>query len=76
MQRRGIDVSVVEQVLAAPEQTVQGRSGKVVLQSRIQFGSPGRLYLVRAFVDVDRDPAEVVTVYRTSKFKKYWRASS
>jgi hypothetical protein len=31
------------------------------------------MYLVRVFVDVDRTPAEVVTVYRTSKMAKYWR---
>jgi len=24
-------------------------------------------------VEVDRDPPEVVTVYRTSKIDKYWR---
>jgi hypothetical protein len=29
--------------------------------------------LVRVFVDVDRTPAEVVAVYRTSKIAKYWR---
>jgi hypothetical protein len=32
-----------------------------------------KTYLVRVFVDVDRRPAEVVTVYRTSKMEKYWR---
>ena len=30
-------------------------------------------YLVRVVVDVDRNPAEVVTAYRTSKIAKYWR---
>jgi hypothetical protein len=37
------------------------------------MGSPTRVYLVRVFVDVDRDPPEVVTAYRTSKLPKYWR---
>jgi len=32
------------------------------------------IYLVRVFVDMDRHPAEIVTVYRTSKVSKYWRA--
>ena len=32
--------------------------------------------LVRVFVDVDRHPAEVVTVYRTTKISKYWREES
>jgi hypothetical protein len=41
------------------------------LQSRVVFeGGP---CLVRVFVDVDRTPAEVVAVYRTSKIAKYWR---
>jgi hypothetical protein len=35
----------------------------------------GKVYLVRVFVDVDRQPAEVVTVYRTSKVSKYWRGA-
>jgi len=42
-----------------------------VLQSRINVA--GRTYLVRAFVDVYRNPAEVVTVYLTGKLAKYWR---
>ena len=33
----------------------------------------GKTFLVRVFVDVDRDPAEVVTAYRTSKISKYWK---
>ena len=36
------------------------------------MGEPEKEYLVRVFVDIDRDPAEVVTVYRTSKIDKYW----
>jgi len=34
----------------------------------------GREYLVRVFLDVDRRPPDVVTVYRTSKIAQYWRA--
>jgi hypothetical protein len=43
-----------------------------VLQSRIAFA--GKTYLLRVFVDIDRDPAEIVTVYRTSRIAKYWKA--
>ncbi len=43
-----------------------------VLQSRIAFADG--TYLVRVFVDVDRRPAEVVTIYRTSHIARYWRA--
>jgi hypothetical protein len=39
----------------------------------MEFGEPPGVSLLRVFVDVDRDPPEVVTVYRTSKIEKYWR---
>jgi len=71
MLRRRIEERVVRQVLAAPEQRHAVRAGRDVLQSRIAFS--GKTYLLRVFVDIDRDPAEVVTVYRTSRIAKYWR---
>lgn len=72
MQRRGIGREVVLQVKSGPEQTIDVRPGRVVMQSRTT--QEGRVYLVRVFVDMDQHPAEVVTVYRTSKVSKYWRA--
>ena len=71
MRHRAIDEAIVAQVLANPEQRLQTRTGRDVLQSRIDFA--GRIFLVRVFVDVDRSPPEVVTAYRTSKIEKYWR---
>ena len=71
MERRGIDQTVLRGVLAAPEQRHTVRDGRDVLQSRIPFGE--ETYLVRVFVDVNRNPADVVTVYRTSNIAKYWR---
>ena len=74
MGRRGIEEAVVRSVLAAPEQRFNVRPGRDALQSRIAFD--GRTYLVRVFVDVDRRPAEVVTVYRTSSIARYWRSET
>lgn len=71
MQRRGISEEAVRQVLRAPEQRLAIRSGRDVMQARLDLG--GTPYLVRVFVDVDRSPAEVVTVYRTGKISRYWR---
>ena len=70
--RRGIKEALVRRILAAPEQRHAVRPGRDVLQSRLAFA--GKTYLLRVFVDIDRDPAEVVTVYRTSRIAKYWRA--
>jgi len=71
MERRGIHETILRAVLAAPEQRHTVRPGRDVLQSRIATGD--KTYLVRVFVDVERKPAEVVSVYRTSKVAKYWR---
>ena len=74
MQRRGIDEATIRQVVTRPEQRDELRPGRDVLQSRTELR--GKMYLLRVFVDVDRLPAEVVTVYRTSKVDKYWRGES
>ena len=76
MERRGITESELARVLSAPEQAELVRPGRVVLQSRTELGEPPQIYLVRIFVDVDRQPAEVVTAYRTSRIDKYWRIES
>jgi hypothetical protein len=74
MQRRHIAEAEIDRVLSAPEQTESVRPGRVVYQSRLDVGEPARIFLLRVFVDVDRDPPEVVTAYRTSKLEKYWRS--
>lgn len=65
MQRRQVGETEVQAVLAAPEAVWPVREGRVVIH-----GMMGN-YLLRVFVDVDRSPPEVVTVYRTSKLDKY-----
>ena len=73
MQRRNLSETEMRQVLHNPEQRIEVRSGRCMYQSRIVWGEPSKAYLLRVVVDVDRDPPEVVTVYRTSKVEKYWR---
>lgn len=69
--RRDLSTELIDEVMRNPEQRLEVRAGRVVLQSRVH--EAGCEYLVRVFVDVDRTPAEVVTAYRTSKVLKYWR---
>ena len=73
IRRRGLSEDMIWRVLEAPEQRLDVRPGRVVLQSRVAMGEPAKQYLVRVFVDMDRRPAEVVTAYRTSRIRKYWR---
>ena len=76
MVRRQITEEDVARVLAAPEQTETVREGREVYQSRLQSSEPPKTYLLRVFVDIDRTPPEVVTVYRTSKVARYWRTEA
>lgn len=72
MKRRNITEEEIAQVLSAAEQIETVRPGRAVYQMRFERGEPAKTYLLRVFVDVDRQPPEVVTAYRTSKIDKYW----
>jgi hypothetical protein len=71
MARRGITESLVQEVLFRQEEIIDLRPGRIVIQGTTRMGDPPRDYLLRVFVDTDREPPEVVTVYRTSKIDKY-----
>lgn len=73
MQRRGLDETMIRRVLAAPDGVEPVRPGRVVAQKVLHLGEPSRDYLIRVFIDMDRNPAEIVTAYRTSKLAKYRR---
>lgn len=70
--RRKIPRAFLDEVLQQPEQLVPQYGSEKVYQSRLDFGD-GRIFLVRVIVDDTVSPAIVVTVYRTSRIKKYWR---
>ena len=72
MKRRGITREEVIMILSSPDQAIEVEAGRVVLQSLIKRGDPSQAYLLRVFVDIDRQPAEIVTAYLTSKINKYW----
>jgi hypothetical protein len=74
VQRRTIPLALLDSVLQQPQQIIVAASGRKVYQSQLDFGY-GKIFLLRAIVADDVDPAIVVTVYRTSKISKYWRTS-
>jgi len=71
--RRKIPEKLLMSVLHSPQQIVEERDNKRAYQSQVDFGH-GRIFLLRAIVVDDKDPAIVVTVYRTNKIEKYWRS--
>ncbi|MCC7018447.1 MAG: DUF4258 domain-containing protein [Ardenticatenales bacterium] len=70
--RRGLSEADLQQALAGHVRSEPVRTGRCVYQLMFTNVS-GTAGLLRVFVDVDREPPEVVTVYFTSKLTKYWR---
>lgn len=62
---------MLDAVLEKPEQVVPERGDLKAYRSKCDFS--GKIFLVRVIVDDSRGPAVVVTAYRTTKIKKYWR---
>ena len=74
--RRSLAREDVARVLVRPDERLAVRLGREVWQSVLSPDPAGRVYLLRVVVDVDREPPEIVTAYRTSKVAKYRRALS
>jgi Domain of unknown function (DUF4258) len=72
IEKRKILISLVKIVLENPQQTLQQDEEITIYQSQLDLGT-GKLYLLRVFINTTVDPKVVVTVYRTSQIKKYWR---
>jgi len=70
--RRKIPLPLLQTVLDNPQQVIPEQRGRKAYQSQVDFGD-GKLFLLRAIVDESQLPPTVITAYRTSKIKKYWR---
>lgn len=73
MRRRQVSEAEVAQVLDEPAEIESVRIGRKIYQSKVKWGDPPEDYLLRVIVDTDRKPPEVVSAYRTSKIRKYWK---
>lgn len=71
MKRRKISKAMAEAVLQNPDQKVPEMGDIVCYQSKVPFGK--QTYLLRIMVNETKNPATVVTLYRTSKITKYWK---
>ena len=74
IERRKIPLFLLKSVLEKPQQVITEKRDRKVYQSQLDFGE-GKIFLLRAIIDDQVEPAVVITVYRTSKIEKYWRLS-
>jgi hypothetical protein len=68
---REIPIALLEQVIDSPEQVLEQSDGSKVYQSRVS-GLNNKIYLLRVFINDIAIPRIVISVYMTSKVKKYW----
>ena len=61
------------QVAEEPHQVVPARNGLECRQSKFFDPVIGKEYLLRVIINPHETPNLVVTAYKTSKLKKYWR---
>ncbi|GAB3922845.1 DUF4258 domain-containing protein [Larkinella terrae] len=69
MTLRGISVKVVHEVLNNPDKIIPDGIGQVIYQAIVIQAD--KTYLIRIFVNSEKTPNLVKTVYRTSKLSKY-----
>ncbi len=67
MALREISKPIVEKVLTAPGE-IKKEGYNTVYQSIVKEGK----YLIRIFVNEETNPKLIITVYKTSKIKKYY----
>lgn len=70
MLRRNITQLQIEEVLQSPEQIISVNEERNIYQSRLELNQ--KQYLLRVVGDIRGDLLTVVTIYKTSKVKKYW----
>lgn len=68
--KRNIPETLITEILSKPQKIID-QNGKKVYQSIVFID--GSKFLVMIFVNTQKKPNVVITVYLTSKISKYWR---
>ncbi len=69
MALRSISVEIAQSIINNPQQTIT-QEGKRIYQSIINFEDGD--YLIKLFINIEKQPNLVITIYKTSKIEKYY----
>ncbi len=70
--RRDIDEGLIRSMVIKPQQKISSKRGRVIVQGIYQDQIEDKEMLLRIIGKETIDKFEVITVYKTSKIKKYW----
>ncbi|MDR2844110.1 MAG: DUF4258 domain-containing protein [Candidatus Symbiothrix sp.] len=74
MLRRGIDKKQLLDVLESPDEIVNDETNEDIRVYQSIFKENEQLFLLRVFVNINKQPNMVITVYKTTKIYKYYEA--
>lgn len=68
--KRGLNKEKIVEILMTPDQVIESK-GQKIYQSIVPVLTEGN-YLIRVFVNTEKEPNLIITVYKTSKISKYY----
>ena len=72
MLRRGITREIVMLVISHPEETLADEEDVTATIYQSLIKEDNQRFLLRVFINKDKFPHEIITLYKTSKIKKYY----
>jgi len=70
--RRNISEEIIKSAIFEPQQKLPAKKGRVIIQNRYFDKTENREMLLRVIGLETSDEFKVITLYKTSKIKKYW----
>jgi len=70
MIKRGLSVELVKGVIAYPGEIINFENLKIY--QSVRYNDDGEPFLIRVFINSEKEPGLVITAYKTSKIKKYY----
>jgi hypothetical protein len=74
MIRRSINHDAVLSVISRPDQKITDDEDPAIVIYQSLIKEDGQLFLLRVFVNRDKQPNVIVTVYKTTKISKYYES--
>jgi hypothetical protein len=74
MSRRGINSEIVLKVISHPDQTIYDHEEPAIVIHQSLVNENHRLFLLRVFINIDKQPNVIVTLYKTTKISKYYES--
>ena len=74
MSRRGINHETVLNVVLRPDQIIAENDEPTIVIYQSLMKEDNQMFLLRVFVNRDKQPNVIVTLYKTTKISKYYES--